>query len=79
MFCHGIEGEGEKVEGDSDLDSDYYEDGYDHVDNWDLEELVVNLEDEEESNNNNKEEDDNRCTASECVYMNAINTYFRRQ
>ena len=48
MFCHGIEGEGEK---DDNNDSDYKSD-YDHGDDWDPEELLVDSE-EEDSNNNN--------------------------
>ena len=58
MFYHRIEGEEEKVEDNSDLDPDY-KDNYDHGDNWDLEDLVVDSENEEESNDDNKEEDDN--------------------
>ena len=43
MFCHGIEGEEEKEEDDRDIDPDYKDD-YDHEDNWDPEELVINSE-----------------------------------
>ena len=43
MFCHGVEGEEEKVEDDSDLDLDY-KDNYDHCDNWDPEELHQKLQ-----------------------------------
>ena len=69
MFCHGVEAEEEKVEGNSDLDPDY-EDNYDHGDQLDPEELVVDSEDEEEgeSNKDNKEEDDDRYTVSERAY-----------
>ena len=65
MFCHGIEGEEEKEEDD---DSDY-ESNFDHEDNWDPEELVIDLEEDEESNDN-KEEDDDGYTASERAYTN---------
>ena len=75
IFCHGIEGEKEKEEDD---DSDY-EDNYDHGDDWDPEELLVDSEGEDSNNdnnnnnnNNNMEEDDNGYTASERAYMNAI-------
>ena len=54
IFCHGVEGEVEKVEDDGDIDPDY-KDNYDHGDDWDPEELLVNSGEEEESNN--KEED----------------------
>ena len=53
MFCHGIEGEGEKEEDDRDIDPDY-KDNYDHEDDWDPEELLVNSEEEEKE----QEEDD---------------------
>ena len=71
MFCHGIEGEEEK-EDNNDLD---YKEDYNHEDNWDPEELVINLE--EENNNDddkNMEENENGYTASERAYMNVINT-----
>ena len=49
MYCHGIERE-EKKEEEGNLD---YKDDYNHGDDWDAEELVVNSEDEE-SNDDNK-------------------------
>ena len=72
MFFHGEEGEEEKAEDDRDLDLDYKDD-YDHEDNWDQEELLVDNK-EVESNNNNEEGDDDGYTASERAYMNVINT-----
>ena len=54
MFCHGIEGEEEKEDNN---DSDY-ESNFDHEDDWGLEELVLNSEEEEENNcNDNNMED----------------------
>ena len=70
MFCRGIEGEGEKEEEDRDINPDY-RDNYDHGDNWDPEELLVDSEEEEESNNNNKEEGDD-------VYTNILYVCLRR-
>ena len=72
MFCHGIEREEEKEE---DNDSDYKSD-FDHEDDWDQEELVINSEEEEEfkDDDNNMDEDDDGYTVSECAYMNVINT-----
>ena len=63
MFCHGVEGEEEKAENDSDVDPDYKDD-YDHGDDWDPEELLVDSDDKEEESND-KEEDIDRCTTSE--------------
>ena len=73
-FCHGVKGEEEKVEDGSDLDLDYKFDFY-HEDDWDPEELVIDLEEEEENNDNdnNMAEDDDGYTASELAYMNVIN------
>ena len=67
MFCHEIEGQ-------DDDDSDYKSD-YDHGDDWDQEELLVDSEDEDSNNNNddnNMEEDADGYTASERAYMDAI-------
>ena len=79
MFCHGVEAEEEqeKADDDSKICPDY-KDNYNHSDNWDLEELLVDSEEkeEEESNNNNinnKKEDVNGYTASERAYMNVMN------
>ena len=75
MFCRGVEEE-EKEDDDSDIDPDC-KDNYDHGDNWDPEELLVDLEEEEEeennNNNNNKEEDEDGYTTSKRAYLNRIN------
>ena len=72
IFCHGVEGE---EEDDSDLDSDY-EDDYDHGDNQDLEELLVDSDDdEEEVGSNDGQEDDEGYTASKRAYLNRIDNF----
>ena len=63
MFCHEIEGQ--------DDDDSEYEDDYDHGDDWDPEELVIDS-DNNDDNNNNMEEDANGYTASERAYMDDI-------
>ena len=73
MLCRGIEGEEEKEE-DGDLE---YKDNYDHGDDWDTEELVIDSDDDDDDNNNNNnnnnmEEDADGYTASERAYMDAI-------
>ena len=65
MFCHAIE----EVNVDSEFDDDY-----DHGDDWDTKELVIESE-EEDNNNDDMEEDADGYTASERAYMNAINTF----
>ena len=65
FFCHTIE----EVDDD---DSDYKSD-YDHGDDWDPEELLVDSEeDNDDDNNNNMEEDADGYTAIERAYMDAI-------
>ena len=66
MFCHEIDGQD-----DDDLE---YEDNYNHGDDWDTEELVINSDVNDDDNNNNMDmdEDANGYTASERAYMEAI-------
>ena len=62
MFCHEI-----KEDDDSE-----YEDDYNHGDDWDTEELVIDSDVDDDDNNNNMEEDLNGYTASERAYMDDI-------
>ena len=64
----------EKKRKDSDLDSDY-EDDYDHGDNWGLEALLVDSDDDDEVGSNDGQEDDEGFTASERACLDRIDNF----
>ena len=72
IFCHGVEGEEEKEEDDSDLDPDYKDD-YDYGNVWDREELLLDKEDEEEMED--KADNIDGYTVSERAYLNRIDNF----